>query len=150
MFKIRLHPNNIWFNLIFEHVQINLREEPAMELKIYYFTYFWSCVLLVAGLTWTFHRSGTVLLCDVFRGDTAIVRAVTRLMDVGFYLISFGYLILTIQTYAPMMTFAQIFEIAGRKLGFFLVILGVLHLFNLLLLVIFRRRGGQSRASEMC
>ena len=65
---------------------------------IYYVVYLGACALLIAGLGWTFHRAGQVFLKDAFAGNTTLVDAVARLLDIGFYLVSVGYVALTYST----------------------------------------------------
>jgi hypothetical protein len=117
--------------------------ENTMELRVYYLTYLWSCLALIFGLAWVLRRSGGVLLRDAFGANTAIVHAIGRLMDVGYYLVSFGYVALTFETYQRMDDMQQVFEIVIRKLGWLLLVLGVVHLFNMLLLAGFRKPHGK-------
>jgi hypothetical protein len=91
-------------------------------------------------------RFGGILLRDSFGGDSPVYRAIARLLDAGFYLISTGYVLLTIQTGMPMNDLQQLFQILSLKLGCFLLVLGILHLFNMLLLGFLRRRSGTTSA----
>jgi hypothetical protein len=107
----------------------------------YYFTYLALCAALIFWVARTLHRSGDVFLNDAFRGDVGLIRSVTHLLDIGFYLICIGYVMLTVRNYAWLQNLDQVFQSEIYKLGFFLLLLGAIHLFNLLLLAIFRRRG---------
>lgn len=107
----------------------------------YYVTYVALCAALILWVAHTLHRSGAVFLNDAFRGDASLIRSVTHLLDVGFYLIRIGYVLLTVRNYAWLQNLDQVFQSEIYKLGFFLLLLGAIHLFNLLLLAIFRRRG---------
>jgi len=113
-----------------------------MLLETYYATYLGACAILIVWLGWTLHRSGSVFLEDAFAGNRALVRAVSHLLDVGFYLFSLGYVGLTYQTYwQAMNNYGDVVRRVIVKLAGFMLLLGVAHLFNLLLLAIFRRRG---------
>jgi hypothetical protein len=109
-------------------------------LAFYYVTYLGLCAALVLWVAHTLRRSGAVFLHDAFRGDTALVRSVTHLLDIGFYLLCIGYVLITVRHYAGLQNPDQVFQSEVYKIGFFLVLLGAIHLFNLLLLALFRRR----------
>lgn len=106
----------------------------------YYCVYLGACALLISGLGWTFHRAGGVFLKDAFAGNTTLVDAVARLLDIGFYLVSVGYVALTYSTMFPTMDLGWVLKIISMKIGGLMLLLGIAHLFNLLLLALFRQR----------
>lgn len=111
-----------------------------MPLALYYLIYLGSCATLIGWLSFTFHRSGAIFLREAFRGDETLVRAVNHLLDIGFYLVSIGYVVLTHEPWGWQVNLVPTGTMILLKLGWFLLFMGVLHLFNLLLLAIFRRR----------
>jgi hypothetical protein len=112
----------------------------------YYCVYLGACALLIAALGWTFHRAGGVFLKDAFAGNTTLIDAVARLLDIGFYLVSVGYVALTYSTYLPNMDLSWVLKIVSMKIGGLMLLLGVAPLFNLLLLALFRQRRTTSAA----
>jgi hypothetical protein len=111
-------------------------------LNAYYAAYLGLCAGLILLLSWIFHRSGSVFLDDAFGGNRALVRAVTHLLDVGFYLVSIGYVGVSYRIlWGPINSYGMVAEAVIGKLGGFLLLLGFAHLFNLLLLALFRKRG---------
>jgi hypothetical protein len=139
-FKFLLQSPETRRTLIFEHVQLDKEETPVNSLVAYYVLYLGSCAGLIAWLSWTFHRSGSVFLREAFRGDQALVRSVTHLLDIGFYLVSLGYVALTWKPWGWPPDSGPSIEMIVAKLGFFLLFMGALHLFNTFLLAVFRRR----------
>jgi hypothetical protein len=111
-----------------------------MPLAVYYLIYLGACAVLIGWLSFTFHRSGSIFLREAFRGDETLVRVVTHLLDVGFYLVSIGYVALTHEPWGWQVNLKPTGQMILIKLGLFLIFMGVVHLFNLLLLAIFRRR----------
>lgn len=109
-------------------------------IETYYCVYLCACALLIAGLGLTFHRAGQVFLRDAFSGNTMLVDAVARLLDIGFYLVSLGYVALTYSTILPAIDLSWLLKIVSMKIGGLMLLLGVAHLFNLLLLALFRQR----------
>jgi hypothetical protein len=113
----------------------------SSDLATYYAVYLGTCLLLIVSLGWILHRAGAVLLGDAFVGKLQLVTAIGNLLDLGFYLVSVGYLALSWQTNWRIDNLETVARIVSTKLGGLLLLLGALHLFNLLLLAIFRRRG---------
>lgn len=109
-------------------------------LEIYYGVYLGVSGLLIAGLSWVLRGMGRVFLSDAFSGNTTLVRAVARLMDIGFYLVSLGYVFISYQTMWPINDFGTVARIASVKIGGLMLLLGIAHIFNLLLLALFRQR----------
>jgi len=112
--------------------------------NVYIAAYALLCGGLIVILLVTLHRAGDIFLRESFPDRPEVMRAVRNLLDIGFYLVSFGYVILTFQTSFPIDSFARMTEILSIKVGLFLLLMGALHFFNLLLLALFRRRGAPS------
>ena len=109
-------------------------------LETYYCIYLGTCATLTVWISWILRRAGRVFLNDVFVGNTILVRAVARLLDIGFYLVSIGYVAVSYQTMWPINDPGTVVRIASVKIGGLLFLLGVAHFFNLLLLALFRQR----------
>jgi hypothetical protein len=109
-------------------------------IETYYCAYLGVSAILIAGLGWTFHRAGQVFLKDAFAGNATLVDAVARLLDIGFYLVSLGYVALTYSTLMTSIDLSWALKIVSMKIGGLMLLLGVAHLFNLLLLALFRQR----------
>jgi hypothetical protein len=107
----------------------------------YYAAYLSICVALILWLGRIFRRAGAVFLSDAFAGNAAVIRAVSQLLDLGFYLISLGYVGSSFRDYDQLTGYGQVAQIVGEKVGGFLLLMGFTHLFNLLVLALFRRRG---------
>jgi hypothetical protein len=112
----------------------------------YFILYAVLCAVLIVWLAIVLHNAGDVFLHDSFPGRQELAKAVARLLDIGFYLVSFGYVALTFQTYMPLDKIGQVTEVISIKVGCFLLLLGAMHFFNLLLLAIFRRRAPATAA----
>ncbi|MGB6133259.1 MAG: hypothetical protein WBG54_15885 [Acidobacteriaceae bacterium] len=106
----------------------------------YYVAYLIVCTALIAGLARLLHAAGGVFLRDCFSNRAEMVRAVARLLDIGFYLVSLGYVAVTYRTDSQFSSIVDVTEAVIIKFGFFLIVLGFLHVFNLLILALFRAR----------
>jgi hypothetical protein len=85
-------------------------------------------------------RSGRVYLAGVFGGDDGMAAAVNRMLVVGFCLLSLGYAALTLRTSADIHGPGQAVGVLSVKVGEELLVLGALHLVNMMFFTRLRRR----------
>lgn len=106
-------------------------------------------VLLSLGLTvWvakTLARNGLPFLIDALKGKEELARSVNHLLVVGFYLINLGYATLALRLGYQVNNTQQIIEALSFKVGLVVVVLGVMHFFNLYILNRLRTRGTSDR-----
>ena|ERR1700744_1665414 len=105
-----------------------------------YFSYLAISIVLTVWVARTLHSSGRVFLLDAFHGNTELADSVNKLLVVGFYLINIGYIALALKTEDPLANLRQVIELESTKLGVVLLILGVMHFFNMFVLARMRRR----------
>jgi hypothetical protein len=104
-----------------------------MEAKtLFYLTYLLTAVPITVWVAHTLSKNGKVFLIDVFRGNESIADAVNRLLVVGFYLINLGYICLWLKIDASVEQMSSGIEMWASKIGCILLVLGVMHLFNVL------------------
>jgi hypothetical protein len=106
-------------------------------------TYSLYLVVSVALTVWvakTLHKNGRIFLVDSFLGNEGLADSVNHLLVVGFYLVNIGFVTLALK-YGDKAVDAQTgLEILSSKVGFVLVVLGVMHFFNLFVFSKMRRR----------
>ena len=114
-----------------------------------YAVYLTLSVLLTVWVARTLSRAGKVFLADVFHGNEALADAVNHLLVVGFYLINLGYVTLALKVSTRVTEMREGFEVVSTKMGLVLVVLGVLHFFNMYVLTKVRTKSiGQRRIYE--
>ncbi len=84
-------------------------------------------------------RSGRAFLLDVFSGNDNLARAVSRLIVLGFYLLSLGFVALAMRTGGDVSSARDGLQLLSVKIGEVLLVLGALHLLTLAALVRARR-----------
>jgi hypothetical protein len=105
-------------------------------------TYLVYIVVSVALTIWvarTLTRNGEIFLVDVFHGDEKVAAATNRLLVVGFYLVNLGFISLMLRVGQPVTSAQQAIEALASKLGAVALLLGALHLANVVLLSRVRR-----------
>ncbi len=105
-----------------------------------YGAYLFVSVLLTIWLAHTLHKNGRIFLVDAFHGNEKLADSVNHLLVVGFYLINIGYVTLALKYGDKPNDLQTAVEFFSTKIGFVLVVLGVMHFFNLYVFSRMRRR----------
>jgi hypothetical protein len=118
--------------------------EDAMDIVVTtYFVYLAVSIALTVWVGRTLHQNGRVFLVDVFRGRMDLADSVNHLLVVGFYLINFGFVCWTLEVGYTIRDTRGSIEALSAKVGLVLLVLGLMHFFNLL--VFSRMRSGSRR-----
>jgi cytochrome c biogenesis protein CcdA len=105
-----------------------------------YLTYLAVSIFVTVRVARTLHRSGRVFLVDSFHGNEQLADSVNHLLVVGFYLVNVGCVSLALRFGKKPNDLEQIIEYLSTKLGLVLLILGVMHFFNVRTISVMRRR----------
>jgi hypothetical protein len=89
----------------------------------------------------TLHKNGRVFLVEAFGGNEELADSVNHLLVVGFYLVNFGYVSYAMKTTSSAEDLRGAIELVSDKIGFVLIVLGVVHFFNLFIFSRFRQHG---------
>src|SRR5437762_5674048 len=112
-----------------------------------YLVYLAISVGMTVWVARTLHKNGRIFLVDSFLGNEALADSVNHLLVVGFYLINIGYVTLALK-YGDKPTDARTaLETLSTKVGLVLVVLGLMHFFNLLIFSKMRRRATLHRST---
>ena len=107
-------------------------------------TYVVYLVVSVALTVWVaraLYKNGRVFLIDAFSGNELLADSVNHLLVVGFYLINVGFVALALKYGSKPHDLVRAIEFGSMKIGLVLLVVGVMHFGNLLLLSRVRRRG---------
>jgi hypothetical protein len=104
-----------------------------------YLVYIAVSVALTIWVARTLTRNGEVFLVDVFHGEQKVAEATNRLLVVGFYLVNLGFVSLMLRVGEPVTSAQHAIEALASKLGAVTLLLGALHLGNVLVLSRVRR-----------
>lgn len=95
-------------------------------------------VALAVWVAKTLSRQGRTYLADVFQ-DEKVGGAMNQLLVVGFYLVNFGFMALWLRTGDQVSTLRDLLQMLSIKVGTVLLVIGALHLTNLLIFSRIRR-----------
>ena len=97
-------------------------------------------VIVTVWVARTLHRNGRPFLVDVFGGDERTADAVNQLLVVGFYLVNIGLAAWSLKYGPRPFDLQSAAEGVATKLGWAFLILGGMHLLNVVVLSAVRRR----------
>lgn len=104
-----------------------------------YLTYLAISVFLTVWVARTLHKGGRVFLVDVFQRED-LADSVNHLLVVGFYLINLGYVALALRLAGDIDSLRISIEALSLKVGRVLLVLGLMHFFNLFVFSRLRKR----------
>jgi hypothetical protein len=115
-----------------------------MNLVVYMYMYIYYLLISLVVTVWvarTLYRNGRVFLMEAFGGNAALADSVNHLLVVGFYLINIGYVTLALQSGERPGSIQGLLETLSTKVGTVLLILGLMHFFNMAVFVEIRKQG---------
>src|SRR3954447_25101204 len=110
------------------------------RIVVAYALYLLISVPLTVLVARTLSKHGRAFLTEVFADSPGLAIAVNQLLVVGFYLISLGFVTLFLTSSAEVPTARQVFELISVKVGTVALVLGFMHLTNVLVFNGIRRR----------
>ena len=105
-----------------------------------YVAYLAISIALTVWVARTLSKNGRVFLVDSFLENEKLADSVNHLLVVGFYLINLGYVSLALKYGDKPVDLPGTIETLSTKIGIVLLVLGVMHFFNLYLFSKFRKR----------
>jgi len=119
----------------------------SVNIAVIYSFYIAISLAMTVWVARTLHRNGRLFLIDAFRGNTPLADAVNHLLVVGFYLVNIGYILLALKTTDPLMTPRQVIETESWKIGVVVMILGIMHMGNIVVLALLRMGGRRDQGN---
>ena len=109
----------------------------------YFMVYYAAYVALSLGITvWVGHTlssNGLIFLVENFEGKEELARSVNHLLLVGFYLVNIGFMTLMLRYGGRPDGIVEAIEYLSTKIGFVVVLLGIMHFINMYMLMRFRK-----------
>jgi hypothetical protein len=102
-----------------------------MTTTITYIVYTALSIALTVWVGRTLFSNGRIFIIDSFKGNIEMADAVNKLLLVGFYLINFGFVSLYLKYGDQPESLIEAIEYIRNKIGVVLLVLGVMHYFNM-------------------
>jgi hypothetical protein len=110
-----------------------------MLLLVTYAVYVAISLAITVWVGRTLNKNGRVFLVENFEGQEALADSINHLLLVGFYLVNIGFISLALRYGDKPSDAVGAVEFLSTKIGLVVVVLGVMHFFNMNMLVKFRR-----------
>jgi hypothetical protein len=111
--------------------------DPMVTAYVLYLVFAIPLTVVVAR---TLSKHGRTFLAEVFGDNAALANSVNQLLVVGFYLVSLGFVTLWLTSDGTVTSARGVFEMLSAKLGTVTLVLGGMHLTNVLVFNGIRRR----------
>ncbi len=111
-----------------------------MSIVVAYLVYLLVSVGLTVVVGQVLSRSGRLFLVDALDGSDSAARGISNLIVVCFYLISLGFVALTMRSSGDSVTAGQAIQLLATKIGEVLLLLAVLYIACIVSLTRLRRR----------
>jgi hypothetical protein len=108
-------------------------------------TYLAISIALTVWVARTLHRNGRVFLVDCFHGNAELADSINHLLIVGFYLINVGFVSVALRFGVTAASPQEALESLSTKIGLIMLMLGLMHFFNLWIFTTCRRRAVGTR-----
>ena len=113
-----------------------------MYLANSYLVYLIASIALTVWVARTLSRNGIVFLIECFGHDELLARSTNHLLVVGFYLVNLGWILLSLSWGSPPDSMAEAIEFISGKVGLVVLVLGMMHFFNMNAIAKFGRKVG--------
>lgn len=117
-------------------------------IETVYALYLAITIALTIWVARTLSRNGIVFLTQCFGQNDTLAQSTNHLLVVGFYLVNFGFITLTLSLGNEPATIPQAIRFLSAKVGLAVIVLGAMHFFNMGAIAKFGRRVNDWLKSE--
>lgn len=117
-------------------------------IEFTYLSYLLITIVMTIWVARTLSKNGLVFLEDSFHGNVRLAESINHLLVVGFYLLNIGYILLTLKTQRDILSLRNAIEFLSGKVGTVLLVIGVLHFFNVYVISRWRQRALRSQQDK--
>lgn len=116
-----------------------------MIVEITYLLYLLISIAITIWVGNTLSKNGLVFLIDGFGGKETLAKSINHMLLVGFYLVNIGFVNIALRYGRKPEDLQTAIEYLSTKIGFVLIVLGGMHLFNVVLINSFRSKFKKDR-----
>lgn len=106
---------------------------------ITYSVYLSISIFITTFVGYKCYKTGEIYLLYIIK-DTQTCIAINRILLVSYYLVNIGYIAISISNWEVENSFLQVLKILISKISTILIILSILHYFNLLAIYKFKKQ----------
>lgn len=111
---------------------------PACSMNtIAYILYLLLTWFITVNVGLIFYRNGRLYILQLLKGDAPLTDMINRVLLTGYYLLNLGYAAMMLRGWQTVHTAGEIFTSVLVMTGKILLLLGVIHFFNMALIYLF-------------
>ena len=118
-----------------------------MYIVASYAVYLLITLTVTVWVAHTLHKNGRVFLVEAFSGNEELADSVNHLLVVGFYLVNVGYVTYALKADHDVTQLRGAIELVSDKIGVVLIVLGIMHFFNMFVFSRFRQHRSALRTN---
>ena len=96
-----------------------------------YIVYLCSTIYITVGVGYKIYCLGKIFLSELFPTKLEFCDRINRLLLMGYYLLNIGYIAISISFWPAIENLEMAFYYLFSSTGFILLVLGVMHMFNI-------------------
>jgi hypothetical protein len=108
--------------------------------NIVYIAYLLITVFVILRVGHILYRSGRIFIVNCLHGDTATADAINSILLSGYYLMNTGYAVFVLKMSQRVVSWQGTVEAIATKTGGIVLALGIMHIFNVCMLLLSDRR----------
>lgn len=101
-----------------------------------YLLYLAATLLLIIWVGSTLYRHGKPFVIMCMNGDVSLAVSINKILLTGYYLLNIGYTVLNLKIWEEVRGWLELLETVGSKIGLIVLLLGVMHVINVLVLML--------------
>jgi hypothetical protein len=105
-----------------------------------YIIYLLIILYIVIYVGAVFYKNGAPFILNAFKGDHSIAQAVNKFLLVAYYLFNIGYSVIALRIWQKVETLQQMTEVLALKAGTIILIIGIAHMFNVVMIIAIGKR----------
>jgi hypothetical protein len=106
---------------------------------IAYLLYLAATLLLILWIGTTLYRNGKPFVIMCLGGNLQVAISVNKMLLTGYYLVNIGYAVYNLKIWEEVRGWLALLDAVGSKIGFILLLLGAMHIINVLALLLRKR-----------
>lgn len=129
-----------------ESLGLQSNQYTQTGVAVAYIVYLIISLITTVWVARILHKNGRVFLVDSLKKEN-LADSVNHLLVVGFYLVNFGFIAFALKISNKPKTAIEATEILSQKIGLVLVVLGIMHFFNLFMFGRLKKKTAHNEAN---
>jgi hypothetical protein len=105
-----------------------------------YIVFLISIIFIIVYVGRYFYSNGRIFIISLFNGNVELADQINRLLLIAYYLFNIGYSFLKLKQWQKVVSLDVLFSSLASNIGVLILILAVIHYFNMLIIYMLSKR----------